>query len=129
MELHKTTILPTDDADLAKRLFDRLIFEEPHFLLVVLGVGPDAETFAQRADRLAGAPGEPRRVVWARQPADIVASVRRLRGADALVGQLGTARGFALSIDEEVRDVIPANEAVPSLSRIMLAWSRAEASA
>ena len=59
MELLKTTILPTDDKDLAMRMFRELIFEKPAVLMVVRGIDADAETFVQRADRLAGEETDP----------------------------------------------------------------------
>ena len=73
MDLWKTTILPTDDSALAQRMLRDLIYEEPHVLMVVLGTGDEANTFAERASRNAGAQTEPWWVVWARRPDGIKA--------------------------------------------------------
>jgi len=124
MDLPKTTILPTDDAVLAAKLFGHLVFEEPVALLVVLGTGPDADTFVQRADKLAGQPEEPRRVVWVRKPEIGDALIRSLKGKKVDAG----AKGFSMSaLSAIVRDVVAANEDVPDLARVFQLWANAEA--
>jgi hypothetical protein len=128
MELYKTTILPTDDDDLAKKLFESLVFEQPYCLLVVLGKGPDAEKFVQRASKLTGRQHEPRWVVWAREPNQIKATLADLANSDKIIGQLDTARGFCLSLSDEVRDVISKSDSVPNLTRILLAFAEGERS-
>jgi len=125
MAFRKTTILPTDDRDLARRMFKDLVHEEPHVLLVVLHTGKDAEVFAQRADKMSGKEGEPRWVVWARNPDDIAVNIAALTGANKL-GALPRVRGFSLSLSDDVRDVITMDEPLPSLLRIFLAYARAE---
>ena len=126
MELKKTTILPSDEKSLARRMFNELVHEEPYVLMVVLGKGREAETFVQRAAKLSGAEGEPRWVVWVRKPEQIADLICALQGSDRLGQDLGQIRGFSMSLTDSVRDVIPASEPVPSLSRILLAYVRAE---
>lgn len=126
MELLKTTILPTDEKKLALRMFQELVFERPHVLLVVRGRGPDAETFVQRADRLAFDEKDPRWVVWARKPEQIEEVVSQLQGAQDLLDAIPTARGFSLSLTDEVRDVIAGSDPVPDLMRIDKAFTQAE---
>jgi len=127
MFLEKTTVLPTDDADLAVRMFRQVVFEEPRVVMVVLGAGAEAETFATRADRLAGTLDEPRWVLWARNPDDVKDEIAELKGSAALKRGLIRSRGFSLALDDEVRDVIRASEPVPSLTRVFEAYARAEA--
>jgi hypothetical protein len=122
--LKKTTILP-DDAKLAERLFSDLVHNQPYYLFVALGGDRDAELVAERADRLAGLPEEPRWVVWARKPESIAKVVAKLVNADRV--DLGSAQAFSLSLSDEVRDVITADEPVPNLTRILLAFATAEA--
>jgi hypothetical protein len=126
MELYKTTILPTDDDAIAKKIFESLVFEQPYCVLVVLGKGPDAEKFVESASKLTGEPRDPRWVVWAREPRQIKATLSGLSGAEDVLEQLDSARGFCLSIFDEVRDVIKGSEDVPNLTRILLAFGRGE---
>lgn len=124
--MKKTTILPTDEKALARRMFSELVDEEPHVLMVVLGKGPEAETFAKRASKLTGAETEPRWVVWARKPDQIADLVVGLEGSDKLGSGLDQVRGFSMSLGDSVRDVILGSEPVPGLTRILLAFVRAE---
>ena len=124
MHLPQTTILPADDDTLAQRMLRELIYEQPVILMIVFGNDTDAETTVQRADRLALAP---RRVAWAR-------SVSAIRGVvDGLVipptlreGLPG--RALTLSLGDDVRDVITADEPVPTPARLFKAFNKAEAS-
>jgi hypothetical protein len=127
MELYKTTILPADDDALAKKIFESLVFEQPYCVLVVLGKGPGAEKFVERASKLTGEPRDPRWVVWAREPRQIETTLAALNDAEDILEQLNSARGFCLSIVDEVRDVIKGSEDVPNLTRILLAFARGEA--
>ena len=126
MELLKTTILPTDDKDLAMRMFRELIFEKPAVLMVVRGRDADAETFVQRADRLAGEEIDPRWVVWVRKPEQVEEVVQELKRTAELLRKIPTSRGFSLSLADEVKDVIAGSEPVPSLVRILKAFTKAE---
>ena len=128
MDFKKTTILPSDEKDLARRMFNELVNEQPHVLMVVLGKGTDAETFVQRAAKLSGAETEPRWVVWARKPDQISDLILALHGSDKLGQDLSQVRGFSISLTDSVRDVIPTSEPVPNLTRILLAYIRAEGS-
>ena len=131
MKLEKTTILPADDPQLSVKMFRHLIDEEPLVLLVVFGKGPEPEAFVQRADRLAGGEGEPRRVVWAREPEHVRPVLSTLKGDSTQLNQLQSLkiRGFALSFSDTIRDVIAAEEPVPDMTRILLAYANAESEA
>jgi hypothetical protein len=126
MALRKTTILPTDDPVLAQRLFKDLVHEQPYYIFVALGTGSEAETVVQRADNLTGNPTDPRWVIWARNAQQIRPAIAELKNSDRIVGKLGTARGFSISLSDEVRDVIDGTEPLPSLTRILLAFAEAE---
>ena len=127
MHLPKTTILPLDDPDLARRLLRQLIEEEPLVLMIVLGADGDAETTVTRADRFAGAAENHRRVVWIRDPSPVQGIIDGLAGGPELKARIPGARAFTLSFADEVRDVIGADEPVPSQFRIFKAYVRAEA--
>jgi len=128
MELLKTTILPTDDKRLAVDMFRQLIFDRPAVLIVVRGKDTEAETFVQRADRLAADASDPRWVVWARRPEQVEEVVQQLKGAGNLLNEIPTSRGFSLSLSDEVRDVVTGSEPVPDLVRVLKAFAKAEAS-
>ena len=124
--LERTTILPTDDKSLARSMFASLVHEQAKILLVVLGKGEDAETTVQRADRLTGHGGVPRWVCWARRPDHIQEEVAPLIGGADLAERLEATRAFSLSLSDEVRDEIQSADPVPSLTRLFLAFVRAE---
>jgi hypothetical protein len=126
MEFRKTTILPTDDAELAGRMLADLVNEQPYVLFVVLGAGPETELLVQRAARLSGAESEPRWVVWIRQPAMLEAQIRSFPGAEKLPGDLGNCRAFSMSITDVIRDVLLITEETPNLMRVLQAFFRAE---
>lgn len=126
MVMKKTTILPSDEKKIARRMFTELVHESPHILMVVLHKGTDSETFARRAANLTGNEDEPRWVVWARKPEQVEDLILALDGADQLGNDLARIRGFSTSLSDVVRDVISVSEPVPSLTRVMLAFVRAE---
>ncbi len=126
MALRKTTVLPTDDAALAENMFKEMVHEQPYYIFVALGTGSEAETVVQRADNLTGSPTDPRWVIWARYPQHIRPAVAALSHSERIVDKLDTARGFSISLSDEVRDVIKGTEPVPSLTRILLAFAEAE---
>ncbi|HCA79253.1 MAG TPA: hypothetical protein DEP53_05910 [Bacteroidetes bacterium] len=128
MELKKTTILPTDDAALANRLFKHLIDEVPTVLFIVFGIGEEAEILVQRADKLAGAENEPRRVVWARRPELVASVLSTLKGETEMVAKIVSlqVRAFTLSLSDVVKDLLTLDEPLPSLTRVLKAYVRAE---
>lgn len=123
MPLTQTTILPTDDPALARRMLEELIHEEPLVLLVVQGADDVAERTVRRADKLASLP---RWVVWARHADDIAPVRETLQGDPDLIAELADAQAFALSLSDTVQDVIRAEEPAPDLVRLLLAFLRAE---
>jgi len=128
MEIHKITILPTDDKALARKMLINLIEEQPYILMVVLHKGPNAEKFVDRASKLAGAENEPRWVVWVRKVDQIEDILRELKNHDRLPVDLNEAQGFSTSLGDEVRDVILMEDSPPDIVRVMLAYARAERS-
>ena len=123
--LERTTILPTDDKHLARALFRELVHEQAKVLLIVLGTGKEAETTVQRADKLARAAAL-RWVCWARKPAHLQEDVRELADSGTLADELEATRVFTTSFGDEVRDRIPGTDPVPSMTRLLLAFARAE---
>lgn len=128
MTLKKTTILPTDSAAYAARLFRDWVQNEPYVLFVAQGTDSLIEQMVNRADKLAGVPSDPRWVIWARRPEDIQAVIEELSGPEALKAAIHGARGFSVGLGDDVRDVIRADEPEPNMVRILKAFVRAEAS-
>jgi K+-sensing histidine kinase KdpD len=126
--LERTTILPTDDKNLARAMFRELVHEQAKVLLVVLGTGKEAEATVQRADKLARS-APLRWVCWARKPLHVQEDVRELKDSGSLADELEATRVFATSFGDEVRDKISASEPVPSMTRLLLAYARAEVQA
>lgn len=123
--MEKTTQLSTTDPNAALQDFREQV-NGRNALLVVLGDSGAAQAFATLADKLAGAPGEPRGVIWARNPSLIQPALDQLPGDPTLLDQLGAAQGFALSSEGAVRDVIGGNEEPPDPTRIIQSFARAE---
>jgi len=109
------------------RIFRHYIYELPKILVVVLGREEEAETFVQRADKLAGQPADPRWVIWARRPDQVQEVLEEHQGAGELLQQLDGARGYSLSLSDEVADVITQADGVPSMTRVFRLYARAEA--
>lgn len=127
MMLRKTTIIPTDDQALALRLMNQLIFEEAHVLMVVLGSDAVAEKTVERADKLSGAPGEPRWVAWVRNPELVKGLLDQLKVGGSRRAAMKNAIACSLSLTDTVCDIVP-RLPEPDLFRLMMAFKKAEAS-
>ena len=127
MPLRKTTILPTDDAALAKSMLREWIEDQPHVLWFTIGDDDDAEATAERGDTMAGKPEVERWCIWVRDPATVSDVFDQLKLGQWKRNQLDTARAFTLSRDDEVRDLIPKSKPVPNHTRALLAYAKAEA--
>jgi len=125
--MSKTTILP-DDATQALAKFDELL-SESKILFVVLGDNSAASQLQQMADNLAGAPGEPRWVVWAKNPAHISDSVVDLDCSAGSRPDLAADRAFTTSLADKISDVILGNEPEPDNVRVFEAYANAEGGA
>ena len=128
MSLRKTTILPTDSGPLAVKLFKQWVYDEAAVLFVAQGASAEIERMVARADKLAGIPTDPRWVIWARKPELIQLAIDALTGKPALKKAIPGARGFSISIGDEVRDVVKVDEPEPDMARLFTAFVRAEAS-
>lgn len=128
MDFYKTTVLPLDNPAEAQRLLNELIHGEPEVLFVVLGTGTAAESLVSKAGKFAGTLDDQRWVVWARKLDDVrpvfdVLKETALGKKDAV---LRGAAAFTLSISDEIRDVLAANEVLDNV-RVQQAYVRAEA--
>ena len=126
MEFPKTTVLPRD-ATKACELFRARLFDFPHVHLVVLGESEELEEVVARAGKAAGAPEELRWVIWARNPQAVRPVLEKLTGPESLKKLVldGKARLFALSHDDQLRDVIKLEEPATN-TRLQLAFYCAE---
>ncbi|MDZ4782571.1 MAG: hypothetical protein SGJ19_20180 [Planctomycetia bacterium] len=125
MMLRKTTIIPTDDADLAQKLMRHLIFEEAHVLMVVLGDDALAEQTVRRADKLTGSLVEPRWIAWLRKPELVQNLLNELKVTEAQRDKLRGAIACTLSFNDVVCDIVPAAPK-PDMFRLRDAFKAAE---
>ena len=125
MMLRKTTIIPTDNAELAMTLMRQLIFEEAHILMVVLGDDATATQTVERADKLTGAQGEPRWIAWLRKPALVQSLLDELKVTKAQRAALKKAVACTLSFNDNVSDIVPKSPA-PDMFRLRDAFKAAE---
>jgi hypothetical protein len=106
LNLLHTTIVPTDDAAVAKQVLTSTIFGGNHVLLVVCGTDELSQFLVQTADVLAGA-APWRRVVWLRQPAQVAEVLQNLTECSGLPSiQDPNAVAFSVSLMDKVSDVI-----------------------
>ncbi len=131
MDLQKTTIIPTDDQAVARRMLTSAIFEDVHVLLVVYGTESLSEFVVAKADILARA-APWRRVVWLRRPEQVSEVLQLVSSQPDLPSISGPdVVAFSLSMGDEVHDVILRDDANldPPLgkARIYTAFTRAEA--
>ena len=125
MSLEKTTELPRDDDARARQLFEQVVQDAANRFFVVLGQGAAAQALVRLADKLAGAPDDPWRVVWARKPPAIQAAVAQLHEGDDVA--VDADRGFAVSLSRRVTDIIKGEEPAPDATRVMFSFATAEA--
>ena len=125
MMLQKTTIIPTDDKELALKLMRQLVFEEAHILLVVLGADEATERAVARADKLTGAPGEPRWVAWVRNTELVRELLDELKVPASKRAALKNAIACSMSLNDKICDVVPRNPE-PDMFRLRQAFKAAE---
>jgi hypothetical protein len=94
-----------------------------HAVLLVLGDGESQAAAVRRAGLLAT---ESQRVVWCKQPLDIVDELRRLWAGRTLNGEIPTAIACTITRDGQLADVIPAGRKVTGPD-IMTALAKADA--
>lgn len=128
MNLFKTTVLAPDDPE-AGATFADLIRNQPFLLLVVLG---DRQQLVEWADLLAGSAIHEswRRVVWIQNPETVAEILHELDGtrSDGLpsIRSEGVA-AFAVSLADNVRDVILDSDLDFPKARLLEAYIAAEA--
>jgi hypothetical protein len=110
MELNKTIIIPTDSKQLARELFNSVVYEEDTLVLVVLGEDEKATKAVKGADRMAQIviQGYKRKVIWIRDRAVLADEIKALKPGDADISQtdLKNVVGFSVSLAETVMDII-----------------------
>lgn len=130
MQLDRTIIIPTDDRELAQRLFKTVVYDEDVLVAVVLGAGPQKEQIVQWADKRAQVviQGFGRKVVWIRDESVLEDEIRKLplesddakEKMDAKI-DLNTIALFSISLANTVMDVIK-NEEEINILRIDMAF-------
>lgn len=101
MELQNTTILPLDDAALAREIFRAVVHELPVVTMIVLGDSPKHRQLVTLADKMAHR-SDWRRVVWVRDPAIFAQELDTLRDPQGLLAGdsvLGVTLSFADAVE------------------------------
>ena len=122
----KTIVLPSDPTQARALLLAKL--QTNTVLFVVLGQGAGSQALVSEAARLAGDDDDPRAVLCAPRPADILDMVKALATASPELTQAivaGTAAAFTTSADAQIRDVIASDETIDDV-RVTQAYLRAE---
>ena len=110
MTLDRTIIIPSDDSQLAQKLFRALVYDEDVLVVVVLG---DDDTSAQAvkcADRRAKVVigGFERKVAWIRDRAILADEIKQLQAGtvDSSKEDLTKVVAFSISLKNTVMDVV-----------------------
>jgi hypothetical protein len=122
---NKIINLPANNpAEASKQLKKAL--EDPKVLLIVIGDTNLALDTVQRADRFTGAQNEPRWVVHAPVLEDVIDILKSLPDPKVLVSDWNETLLAGVSITDIIRDMIKKDGTLPSLTRLQIAWMRAE---
>lgn len=130
MIFNKTTVLPQNEPDEARRLFREAVYDKPEIVFVVLGMSPDRETLVSRAGRLARDEMGIRWVVWARDVQTVRPIIESMKEGPGQGGArqkilAGNVQAFTVSFHDRICDVIGNGEEADN-ARVELAYVSAE---
>ncbi len=128
MQLKRTLIIPTDDIDLARDMFNDLVYEQDKLMVIVLGDDDEARLAIKYADsraRLVVA-GFERSSVWIRDKQLLAKEIMALKNASELFPTDGIDSVVALSVSiaDKVADVIRSGSEIDFV-RVELAYAKA----
>lgn len=116
MQLDKTVIIPTTNNELAKKLFDSLIYEEDVIVVVILGENDISINAVQLADKKAKpvVNGFSRKVCWVRDVNSVLTEINKLKPgfADLSKEDLSKVIAFSISLDNKVAMVLHNDEEI-----------------
>jgi len=116
MKLERTVVIPTDDPDLARELFQNLVYKEAILLVVVLGKTDKAKRAVECADQCADAviAGFKRKVVWIREPDILSNELASLKpGRQNLADtELDRVVAFSVSLADSVMDIVTMDDTI-----------------
>ena len=119
MQLDNTVIIPSDDADLAQKLFDSLVYQEDCLLVVILGDTDESKQAVTFADKRANVvvEGFTRKVAWVRDINSLSSRITAIKdGNGSLTGKdLSQVLGFSVSLANTVADVMNISEEITFL--------------
>ncbi|NBC25437.1 MAG: hypothetical protein GVY08_01115 [Bacteroidetes bacterium] len=127
MAQNKTTILPEDDRTEARHLY-QLELEKELAQFVVLGNSDESERIVNDADRLAGDPEDPRRVVWAKNP-EFIVDIIESQSISANLEPVDTEtpdKAYTVGPSSTIRFVIRHDDPEPNNLKIFEAYIYAE---
>jgi len=128
MQLDRTTIIPTDDINLARTRFQSDVCSGRSLVVVVLGDDDTSVKAAECADRRAGVvvQGIGRKVVWIKDRYALADEIKKLKpGAiDILKEDLAKIVGFSVSLKVTTMNAVRASEEI-NFSRMETAFLEA----
>ena len=130
MELYKTTILPVDDRELAKKMFRGILYNQPFVLFVAIGSEKAIEDLVTLADTIAGGGFHEtdRRVVWLRDAALAKYVFDGVECEESIPSPLeSNVAGFFVNLNDKACDSIQTNELPVRRGRLVIGFIKGSA--
>ncbi len=123
----KVITLPTDNQEEAQKLFKEWLDFDDKILFIVLGDTGIAKKLVEAADRRTGGDeNEPQWVVFAEKREDVLELLQTLKDPENMVEDWEKTLAIAVSMTDNICDMIPRNGTQPNAARIFMAFRRAE---
>ncbi|MCX6120109.1 MAG: hypothetical protein NTX44_00615 [Ignavibacteriales bacterium] len=116
MALNKTTIIPTDNLDLARQQFKTIVCGKKDLIIVVLGNDAISDKAADCADTRASViiAGIERKVVWIKDRSALADEIKKLKAGTVDISKedLATIAAFSVSLDATTMDIVRVDDII-----------------
>jgi hypothetical protein len=126
MELKITTIIPTDDEEIAGKLLNNLIYNQAVVLGIIVGNDSWSINIIQKTDKVAWSRNQVRRAVWIRNPEIVRTILQALFSKSGKTMPADQSYLITTSMDDRIFDLITSSEPDPDYVRIDKAFLLAE---